>query len=131
RLLAQAKGEASAQLRRIEKQTAADAQTRSREVLIEAMQRQAAETTTQGSVTRIDLPSEEMKGRIIGREGRNIRAFESLTGVNVIVEDGVNAVQLSSFDLERREIAEATLHALVDDGRIQPQRVEAAYARAV
>ncbi len=82
-------------------------------------------------MTRIELPSEEMKGRIIGREGRNIRAFEALTGVNVIVDEGVDAVQLSSFDVERREIAEATLRALIEDGRIQPQRVEAAYAKAV
>ena len=72
-----------------------------------------------------------MKGRIIGREGRNIRAFEALTGVNVMVEEGVNAVQLSSFDVERREVAEVTLRDLIEDGRIQPQRVEAAYARAV
>jgi ribonuclease Y len=92
------------------------------------MQRQVGPTTSAASVTRIELPSEEMKGRIIGREGRNIRAFEALTGVNVIVEEGVNAVQLSSFDVERREVAAATLQALVDDGRIQPQRVEAAYA---
>lgn len=126
-----AQAEAAAELRRIEKSAKRSAEHRARHILVDAMQRQAAPTTSQTSVSWIDLPSEEMKGRIIGREGRNIRAFEALTGVNVIVEEGVNAVQLSCFDVERREIAEVTLAALVEDGRIQPQRVEAAYARAV
>lgn len=126
-----ARADAAAELRRIEKSTKRTAEERARAILVDAMQRQAAETTSEASVTWVDLPSEEMKGRIIGREGRNIRAFEALTGVNVIVEEGVNAVQLSCFDVERREIAEVTLTALVEDGRIQPQRVEAAYARAV
>lgn len=126
-----ANADAAAELRRIEKSAKRDAEARARSILVDAMQRQAAATTSEASVTWFDLPSEEMKGRIIGREGRNIRAFEALTGVNVIVEEGVNAVQLSCFDVERREIAEVTLAALVEDGRIQPQRVEAAYARAV
>lgn len=122
---------ASVEVRRIERATKESAEQRAREVLVTAMQRQASRVTSDTSTTWIDLPSEEMKGRIIGREGRNIRAFEALTGVNVIVEEGVDAVQLSSFDVERREIAEVTLRDLIDDGRIQPQRVEAAYARAV
>jgi len=122
---------AASELRLIEKAAKRNADNRARHILVDAMQRQAAASTSEASVTWVDLPSEEMKGRIIGREGRNIRAFESLTGVNVIVEEGVNAVQLSCFDVERREIAEVTLAALVEDGRIQPQRVEAAYARAV
>ncbi|WP_084104300.1 ribonuclease Y [Demequina sp. NBRC 110056] len=126
-----AKDAAMSEVRRIERSTRETAQQRAREVLVQAMQRQTGEAVTETSTTWIDLPSEEMKGRIIGREGRNIRAFESLTGVNVMVEDGVNAVQLSSFDVERREIAEVTLRDLIEDGRIQPQRVEAAYARAV
>lgn len=113
------------------KKAKADSDRRAREVLVEAMQREAAPTSAQASVTRIELPSEEMKGRIIGREGRNIRAFEALTGVNVIVDEGVNAVHLSSFDVERREIAAVTLEALIQDGRIQPHRVESAYAKAV
>jgi len=112
------------------KKAKAESELRAREVLVEAMQREAASTSAQASVTRIELPSEEMKGRIIGREGRNIRAFEALTGVNVIVDEGVNAVHLSSFDVERREIAAATLEALIEDGRIQPHRVESAYAKA-
>jgi ribonuclease Y len=130
-LIAKARADAEVELRRIERRTQAAADARAREILVEAMQRQAAATSAEHSTLWIDLPSEEMKGRIIGREGRNIRAFEALTGVNLIVEEGVNAVQLSCFDPERRELAEVTLAALVEDGRIQPQRVEAAYARAV
>lgn len=126
-----ARDAASGELRRLERATKETAEQRAREILVSAMQRQAARVASETSTTWIDLPSEEMKGRIIGREGRNIRAFESLTGVNVMVEEGVNAVQLSSFDVERREIAEVTLRDLIEDGRIQPQRVEAAYARAV
>jgi len=126
-----AKERARSEVRRIEKSTKADADRRARAVLVSAMQRQTGRVVSEASTTWIELPSEEMKGRIIGREGRNIRAFEALTGVNVMVEEGMNAVQLSSFDVERREIAEVTLRDLIEDGRIQPQRVEAAYARAV
>ncbi len=126
-----AQAEAAAEFRRIAKRLKDESSERAREVLVAAMQRQAGEATSQQSVTWINLPSEEMKGRIIGREGRNIRAFEALTGVNLIVEEGVDAVMVSSFDVERREIAVATLSALLEDGRIQPQRVEAAYAAAV
>lgn len=116
---------------RLAKKVQRDAEAMARETLVEAMQRQAGTSTTQAATTRVALPSDEMKGRIIGREGRNIRAFEALTGVNVIVDEGDNAVYLSSFDVERREIAEVTLHALIADGRIQPHRVESAYAKAV
>ncbi len=131
RLVKDAEAEARASVRRSEKRALEESEARAREILTTAMQRQAAETTTQQTVTWISLPSDEMKGRIIGREGRNIRAFESLTGVNLIVEDGTDAVMLSSFDVERREVAEATLAALVADGRIQPHRIEAAYAAAL
>lgn len=134
-LTARLKSEAEADLviekRRLERAMRREVDARARQLLVESMQRQAAATSAQTSVTWIDLPSEEMKGRIIGREGRNIRAFEALTGVNVIVEEGVNAVQLSSFDVERREVAEVTLRALVEDGRIQPHRVELEYAKAI
>ncbi|WP_062377349.1 ribonuclease Y [Demequina pelophila] len=130
-IVADARADAEVELRRLEKRVQERAEERGREVLVEAMQRQAAAASAAHSTTWIDLPSEEMKGRIIGREGRNIRAFEALTGVTVIVEEGVNAVQLSCFDPERREIAEVMLSELIEDGRIQPQRVEAAYARAV
>jgi len=131
RLVVEAREAAAIELRAIERTAKRDSEARSREILVEAMQRQAGASTTQSTVTMIALPSEEMKGRIIGREGRNIRAFEALTGVNVIVEEGLDAVQLSSFDVERREIAAVTLEALVEDGRIQPHRVELAYSKAV
>ena len=131
RLTAEAEADAAGAIRRIEKRVEAEAATRAREILVTAMQRQAVESSAQQSVTRVELPSEEMKGRLIGREGRNIRTFESVTGVSMILEDGVDSVLLSSFDVERREIAEATLRALVADGRVQPQRIEAAHAAAV
>ena len=131
RLRAQAEADAAVERRRLEREVKRKVDERAREMLAEAMQRQVGATTAQSSVTWVDLPSEEMKGRIIGREGRNIRAFEALTGVNIVVEEGVDAVQLSSFDVERREVAEVTLRALVEDGRIQPHRVELEYAKAI
>ena len=134
-VVARVRAEVDAQLaqerHRLTKKAQREAESAAREVLVEAMQRQAGTSTTQAATTRIVLPSEEMKGRIIGREGRNIRAFEALTGVNVIVDEGDEAVYLSSFDVSRREVAEVTLHALIADGRIQPHRVEAAYAKAL
>lgn len=130
-LVAEAKEQARADVRRVERQAKNSAERRSREILVAAMQKQAARTSAEAAATWIDLPSDDMKGRIIGREGRNIRAFEAITGVNVLVEEGVNAVQLSSFDVERREIAEITLRELVEDGRIHPHRIETAYQAAV
>ncbi|MEX0913498.1 MAG: ribonuclease Y [Demequina sp.] len=130
-LTQRARTDAAGELRRIGKRLRADADRTAQQILVDAMQRQVGETTAQNSVTWVDLPSDEMKGRIIGREGRNIRAFEAITGVNVILDEGVTAVQLSSFDVERREIAHATLQTLIEDGRIQPQRIESAYATAV
>ncbi|WP_084100360.1 ribonuclease Y [Demequina sp. NBRC 110051] len=130
-LVAEAKEEARADVRRIERQAKNSADRRVREILVGAMQRQAARTSAEAAATWIDLPSDDMKGRIIGREGRNIRAFESITGVNVLVEEGVNAVQLSSFDVERREVAEITLRELIDDGRIHPHRIESVYHAVV
>lgn len=131
RMRASAESEVTQEAHRRVKRARSEAEREAQQILLSAMQKQAAVTSAQGAVTRIELPSDEMKGRIIGREGRNIRAFEALTGVNVIVDEGVDAVQLSSFDVERREVAEVTLRALIDDGRIQPQRVEAAYAKAL
>lgn len=130
-LRSEAETAAAQEVRRIQTSAKRDAEFKAREVLLEAIQNLAGEMSSVATVTRIALPSEEMKGRVIGREGRNIRVFEALTGVNVIVEEGVNAVQLSSFDLERREIATVTLQALIADGRIQPHRVEAAYRTAI
>lgn len=123
--------DAARQMRAAIKRAKETADARGREILVTAMQRQSGEAPVQAAITRIELPSEEMKGRVIGREGRNIRTFEALTGVNVIVEEGINAVQLSSFDVERREIAAVTLVSLIEDGRIQPHRIESAYQIAL
>ena len=131
RVRASAEAQAAQEAHRRIRAAKESAEREAKEILVSTMQREAVASSAHAAVTRIELPSEEMKGRIIGREGRNIRAFEALTGVNVVVDEGVNAVHLSSFDVERREVAEVTLRALVDDGRIQPQRVEAAYAKAL
>ncbi len=110
---------------------AQDADALARETLIASMERQVGEATTDATAAWFPLPSKEMKGRIIGREGRNIRVLESLTGVTVLIDDDANGVHLSTFDLARREVASETLRILVDDGRIQPSRIEKAYAAAV
>ena len=128
RVLEQAEHEAAAQVRRIEAKARRTAEERARQVVAAAVARLAGPTSTQSVVTVVPLPAEEMKGRIIGKEGRNIRTFEALTGVNVIIDDNSDQVTLSSFDAERREVAAVALEALVADGRIHPQRIELAYA---
>ena len=127
----QAVQDASARVRRIEAAARQHADDRARRIVATAVQRLAVGTSTQIAVAVLPLPSEDMRGRIIGKEGRNIRTFEAVTGVNVILEDDSESVQLSSFDPERRELAEVTMRTLLEDGRIQPQRIEAAYAEAV
>jgi ribonuclease Y len=126
----QARRDAVALARDIERTAQVDAESRAREVVVGAIQRLATEQTTESVVAVLHLPSDEMKGRIIGREGRNIRTFEQVTGVNLIIDDTPEAVLLSCFDPVRREVARLALEALVLDGRIHPQRIEAAYERA-
>ena len=125
----QAKREAVLMVRDIEHQARSEGEKRARKVVSLAIQRVATEQTSESVVSVLHLPGDEMKGRIIGREGRNIRAFESVTGVNLIIDDTPEAVLLSCFDPVRREVARLTLERLVLDGRIHPQRIEEAYER--
>jgi ribonucrease Y len=114
-------------LRQVEEETKRDAERRVRSILSIAMQRLAASHATETTVSVVQLPSDDMKGRIIGREGRNIRALENLTGVDFIIDDTPSAVVLSAFDGVRREVARMTLEKLLLDGRIHPARIEETY----
>ncbi len=122
--------DAAMMIRRIESEAQQTAKQRARSIVAEAIQRVASDQTAQTVVAVVHLPAEEVKGRIIGREGRNIRAFETVTGVNVIIDDTPEAVLLSCFDPVRREIGRITLEMLIEDGRIHPHRIEEAYERA-
>jgi ribonuclease Y len=124
---AQAKREAAMLVRDIEREAQEQGDTRAREIITLAIQRLASEQTAESVVSVLHLPADEMKGRIIGREGRNIRAFEQVTGVNLIIDDTPEAVLLSCFDPVRREVARLTLEELVLDGRIHPHRIEEQY----
>src|SRR5215469_6586035 len=126
----QAKREAALIVRETENQARRDGESRARRIVTLAIQRIASEQTSESVVSVLHLPGEEMKGRIIGREGRNIRAFESVTGVNLIIDDTPEAVLLSCFDPVRREVGRLALERLVLDGRIHPQRIEEAYERS-
>jgi ribonucrease Y len=126
----QAKRDAARIVRDIEGEAQREGSKRARKIVTLAIQRVASEQTSESVVSVLHLPGDEMKGRIIGREGRNIRAFESVTGVNLIIDDTPEAVLLSCFDPVRREVGRLTLERLVLDGRIHPQRIEEAYDRS-
>jgi ribonuclease Y len=126
-----AKRAAMSQVREIEQRAREEGEERARKVVTIAIQRVASEQTAESTVSVFALPSEDMKGRIIGREGRNIRAFEAVTGVNLIIDDTPEAVVLSCFDPVRREAARLTLAKLVEDGRIHPARIEEIHERSL
>jgi ribonucrease Y len=124
-----AKTEAMSHIREIVDEAKITANTEAKKIVIETIQRTAAEHAIENSVSVFNIESEEIKGRIIGREGRNIRALEALTGVEIVIDDSPDAIIISGFDPVRREVARLSLHKLVTDGRIHPARIEEVVAK--
>jgi len=129
-LESEARHEAAKLLKQIQDEAEAEADKRAKRILSTAIQRYSTDVVSARTVSVVNLPSEEMKGRIIGREGRNIRSIEAATGVDLIIDDTPDAVILSSFDPIKREIARLSLETLVVDGRIHPSRIEDVWKRS-
>ncbi len=129
-LQTQVRRESALLIRDLEAEAREQGEQRARNIVVEAIQRIASEQTSESVVSVLHLPSDEMKGRIIGREGRNIRTYETVTGVNLIIDDTPEAVLLSCFDPVRREVGRLTLEKLVADGRIHPHRIEEVHERS-
>ncbi|MDY0102631.1 MAG: ribonuclease Y [Lentimicrobium sp.] len=125
----EAKSEAMVHIKDIMEEAKLTANTEAKKIVVETIQRTAAEHAIENSVSVFNIESEEIKGRIIGREGRNIRTLEALTGIEIVIDDSPDAIILSGFDPVRREIARLSLHKLVTDGRIHPARIEEVVAK--
>ncbi|MEO0202229.1 MAG: ribonuclease Y [candidate division WOR-3 bacterium] len=125
----QARYEAAQLAHRIREETKMRAEREAKEIIAQAIQRCASSQTTETTISIVEIPSDDIKGRIIGREGRNIRAFESITGVEVIIDDTPEVIVLSSFDPIRREKAKICIERLIEDGRIHPARIEEIYKK--
>ncbi|MDP2624741.1 MAG: ribonuclease Y, partial [Candidatus Peregrinibacteria bacterium] len=126
----EAKDDLIAQIKKVQKELQDEADTKAKSIIVDAIQRYAAETTMESTATIVNIPSDDMKGRIIGREGRNINTFEEFTGIDVIVDDTPGSIVISGFDLVRRYIAKVALERLLEDGRIHPARIEEVVKKA-
>ena len=124
RIESEVRHDAAIMVQKIEGEAKDEAKGKATNILLSAMQRYAAEVTSEGTTKSVEIPSDDMKGRIIGREGRNIRAFEQATGVDVIIDDTPGLITVNCFDPVRREIAKVTMEKLIADGRIHPARIE-------